>query len=167
LLSLDFSETCGNNGDIPAFAALLGSRPRKGVSVPLGLIAGFAGVLVFAAVLLFALRSGGGKEMRPSGDAAWNRRKAARVPVDSDFDLFYQDVDAAHKSVRAKGIEMSEGGISVRSPKPIARNSRIRLTARQIHYEGAAVVRRCDRKGLTYVIGLQLEGALQKIRLDA
>jgi hypothetical protein len=86
-----------------------------------------------------------------------NRRKEPRLPVASEFDLFWQDIDASHKSARARGIEISDHGASVRSPKPILRNSVIQIRGRQVQFEGKATVRYCTKKGLSYMIGLELE----------
>ena len=86
-----------------------------------------------------------------------NRRKEPRVPVTSEFDLFWQDVDASHKSARARGIEISEHGASVRSPRAILRNSVIQIRGCQVQFEGKARVRYCTKKGLTYIIGVEME----------
>lgn len=124
--------------------------------------AGLVGVVVFCAIA-FVLLARANKpesyleeeevEVAPQG----NRRKEPRVPVASEFDLFWQDIDASHKSARARGIEMSPSGVSVRSGKPILCNSVIQIRGRQVDLEGKAVVRYCTRKGLSYVIGLELE----------
>jgi hypothetical protein len=119
--------------------------------------AGLAGIVVFCGVLFVLLararNSGDVSERRPQTD----RRKEPRVPVTSEFDLFWQDIDASHKSARARGIEISEHGASVRSPKPILRNSVIQVRGCQVQFEGKATVRYCTKKGLSYIIGLELE----------
>lgn len=119
--------------------------------------AGLVGIVLFCGlVFIFIARS------RNNGDEcdsmpSQNRRREPRVPVTSDFDLFWQDVDASHKSARAKGIEISEHGASVRSPKPILRNSVIQIRGCQIQLETKATVRYCTKRGLSYIIGLELE----------
>jgi hypothetical protein len=118
-----------------------------------------AGIVVFCAIL-FLMLSRAKSERPPREDSAprINRRKEPRIPVTSDFDLFWQDEDASHKTARARGIEISEHGASVRSPKPIRCNSVIKVRGRDIQFDGRATVRRCTKKGLNYVIGLELEG---------
>ena len=124
-----------------------------------------AGVLIFCLTMLL-LRTFAGKKETRTAVPAIDRRKEHRIPVTSEFDLFWQDTDASHKSTRAKGIEISEHGASVRSAKPILRNSVIQIRGREIQFEGKAVVRRCTRKGLSYIIGLEMEGT-QSIRMRA
>jgi len=115
------------------------------------------GIVVFCGVLFVMITRSkkDGESFDSARDA--NRRKEPRVPVTSEFDLFWQDVDASHKSTRARGIEISEHGASVRSPKPILRNSVIQIRGCQVQFEGRATVRYCTKKGLTYVIGLEVE----------
>jgi hypothetical protein len=120
--------------------------------------AGLVGVVIFCGVLFVMLARS--KKNSESSDSVppGNRRKEPRVPVTSEFDLFWQDVDASHKSARARGIEISEHGASVRSPRPILLNSVIQIRGCQVQFEGKATVRYCTKKGLSYVIGLQVEG---------
>jgi hypothetical protein len=118
-----------------------------------------AGIVVFCAIL-FLMLSRAKSDRAPHKDPvpSINRRKEPRIPVTSDFDLFWQDEDASHKTARARGIEISEHGASMRSPKPIRCNSVIKVRGRDIQFDGRATVRRCTKKGLSYIIGLELEG---------
>jgi len=125
------------------------------------IVAALVGLAIFCVVVLL-MRSRIFKNDGRTPVPPTNRRKEPRVPVNSEFDLFWQDIDASHKSARARGIEISEHGASVRSPRPIVCNSVIQVRARQVRFEGKAVVRRCERKGLTYIIGLQLEGSMSR-----
>src|SRR3954447_13915738 len=112
--------------------------------------AGLVGIAIFCGVVFLVLVRA---KRNPDLDAPatqGNRRKEPRVPVTSEFDLFWQDVDATHKSARARGIEISEHGASVRSPKPILRNSVIQIRGCQVQFEGKATVRYCTKKGLNY-----------------
>lgn len=125
--------------------------------------AGLVGIVLFCGIVFVVhVRARKGEDPFDSVPRA-NRRKAPRVPVTSEFDLFWQDVDASHKSARARGIEISEYGASVRSPKPILRNSVIQIRGCQVQFEGKATVRHCTKKGFSYVIGLELE-AVQRFR---
>ena len=119
--------------------------------------ASLAGIVIFCGVVfvMLARAKKGGEDSEPRSDV--NRRREPRVPVTSDFDLYWQDVDASHKSARAKGIEISEHGASVRSTKPILRNSVIQIRGCQIQLETKATVKYCTKRGLSYVIGLELE----------
>ena len=126
--------------------------------------AALAGIVIFC-LTLFLLRSRACAADTRTSVPGINRRKEARVPVSSEFDLFWQDADASHKSARARGIEISEHGASVRSSKPILCNSVIQVRARQVSFEGKAVVRRCQKRGLSYIIGLELEsGGMARMR---
>jgi hypothetical protein len=118
-----------------------------------------AGIVVFCAILFLMLsRAKSDRAPREDSVPRINRRKEPRIPVTSDFDLFWQDEDASHKTARARGIEISEHGASMRSPKPIRCNSVIKVRGRDIQFDGRATVRRCTKKGLSYIIGLELEG---------
>jgi PilZ domain len=130
--------------------------------MPPAVAAALTGVMIFC-LLLGAFRLiTHRKPPRVEAPTPMNRRKVPRVPVNSEIDLYYQDIDASHKAVRARGIEISEKGASVRCSKPIHRNSIIYLRARQINFEGPAIVRRCTRKGLHYEVGVELQGPLTK-----
>jgi hypothetical protein len=119
--------------------------------------AGLVGIVLFCGlVFIFIARSKKNAEEEDPMPTQ-NRRREPRVPVTSDFDLYWQDVDASHKSTRAKGIEISEHGASVRSTKPILRNSVIQIRGCQIQLETKATVRYCTKRGLSYIIGLELE----------
>lgn len=120
------------------------------------LMALLGGVLVFCLTVLMLLSRAGAREKNRWSPQV-NRRKEPRVPVSSEFDLFWQERDASHQSARARGIEISQHGASVRSTKPIQCDSVIQVRARSIRFEGRAVVRRCTRKGFSYIIGLELE----------
>ena len=119
--------------------------------------AGLVGIVVFCGVLFVLLarakKSGEFSAHGPKND----RRKEPRVPVTSEFDLFWQDIDASHKSARSRGIEISEHGASVRSPKPILPNSVIQVRGRTVQFDGKATVRYCTKKGFSYIIGLELD----------
>jgi len=120
------------------------------------IIALLVGIVVFcltAFILIARTKKGSEPESVPQMD----RRREPRVPVTSDFDLHWQDRDASRKSTRAKGIEISEHGVSVRSAKPIERNSVIQIRGCQIQMEGKATVKYCSKRGLSYVIGLEVE----------
>jgi hypothetical protein len=119
--------------------------------------AGLIGIVIFCSVLFVMLARSRKNEESSDPMSQGNRRKEPRVPVTSEFDLFWQDVDASHKSTRARGIEISEHGASVRSTKPILRNSVIQIRGCQVQFEGKATVRYCTKKGLSYVIGLEVE----------
>ena len=115
------------------------------------------GIVVFCLTAFVLIARAKKRAEREDSVPQMNRRKEPRVPVTSEFDLFWQDIDATHKSARAKGIEISEHGASVRSPKPILRNSVIQIRGCQVQFEGKATVRYCDKRGLSYIIGVELE----------
>jgi hypothetical protein len=119
--------------------------------------AGLVGIVVFCGVLFLLVARNKKSEDTVDEVPSHNRRREPRVPVTSDFDLFWQDIDASHKSARAKGIEISEHGASVRSPRPILRNSVIQVRGCQIQLETKATVKYCTKKGLSYIIGLELD----------
>jgi hypothetical protein len=116
-----------------------------------------AGIVVFSVVIVVMLSRGKARTSCEESVPQINRRKEARMPLTSEFDLFWQDADASRKSARARGIEVSLHGASVRSPRPILCNSVIQIRGREVQFEGRATVRRCTRKGMSYIIGLELE----------
>jgi hypothetical protein len=124
--------------------------------------AGLAGIVVFCTVLFVLLaRAKKRGQFTDESVPQVDRRREPRLPVTSDFDLFWQDTDASHKSARAKGIEISEHGASVRCSKPIVRNSVVQIRGCQIQLDTKARVRYCTKRGLSYIIGLELEGELR------
>ena len=46
-------------------------------------------------------------------------------------------------------------------------NSVIQVRGRQVQFEGKAIVRRCTQKGLSYIIGLELESNQGSARMRA
>ena len=125
--------------------------------MPPMVVACLVGIVIFCLMTFVLIARGKNRGASAESGPQMNRRKEPRVPVTSEFDLFWQDVDASHKSTRARGIEISEHGASVRSPKPILRNSVIQIRGRQVQYDGKATVRHCQKRGLSYIIGLELE----------
>jgi hypothetical protein len=121
------------------------------------LAASLVGIVVFCGIVFVMLSRG--KKAEEAATPQANRRKEPRIPVASEFDIFWQDSDASQQSTRARGIEMSEHGVSIRSAKPIQCNSVIQVRGRQVQYHGRGRVCHCSKKGLTYIIGVQLENS--------
>ena len=120
-------------------------------------LAVLGGIVVFCVIVTLCQFLRRPRAISKPDIAILDHRDVGRVPLNSEIDVFWQDIDASRKSVRAQGIEMSENGASIRSPKPIECNSVVYLKARQVHFEGNAVVRRCTKKGFRYIIGLELQ----------
>jgi len=132
------------------------------------LTAALAGIVVFCAIVFIALMRAKKNAQEQEPERRGDRRKEPRIPINSEFDLFWQDSDATRRSARARGIEVSEHGASMRSPRPIQCNSVIQVRGCQVEFEGRATVRRCTRKGLSYIVGLQVENSqFQRMGLRA
>jgi hypothetical protein len=125
-------------------------------------IAVLAGVVIFCVMIAAFHLMRRPRAPRAPATPIVDRRQTTRIPITSEIDVYWQDIDASHKAVRTKGIEMSEGGASVRSPKPILCNSVVYLRGRQINFEGPAVVRRCTKKGFQYIIAVELQTPFTK-----
>jgi len=69
-----------------------------------------------------------------------------------------QDID---RFMKGRILDVSESGIRVELPDPLDRQTYVTLQAASLGLHGSASVRSCVRKGMKYIVGLELSGGLK------
>ena len=93
--------------------------------------------------------------------SAKDRRRHRRIPYLGPVRIFWDDDHGRTKYVRAKFLEISEGGLRLDVPEPIPVGVHISLRAERINFVGSAVVKQVVRCGSKYLLGLELSQTLR------
>ncbi len=87
-------------------------------------------------------------------------RRYIRSPINSRFELGWQDQRGWQKQMQTRGINMSSAGASVMSPEPIAAGSVVYVNSKELQLMGSATVRHCTERKSKFLIGLEFRGSL-------
>ncbi len=93
-------------------------------------------------------------------------RKHPRRQVDCGLSISWRDEDGITRFMRARGVDWSESGARIEAEEPIDVQTLVHLRADEYGLAGSGAVKHCNRRGVKYVIGLELRetrkrGALQ------
>ncbi len=91
-----------------------------------------------------------------------NMRREQRKSSQKKYSVSWQDESGITRSVQVHGTDMSGSGIGIRCPLEIRKGTRIYIQAEDGHPAGYSVVRHATRRGVNYMIGLELEEAAQQ-----
>jgi hypothetical protein len=83
-------------------------------------------------------------------------RRHRRVPWMGPVRLSWEDARGEVRFAQVKCIDVSESGMRIECPVPVAPGSRILLNAERIHISGAATVKHVARFGGKYILGVAL-----------
>lgn len=111
---------------------------------------------LFVALFLTYLKQGCAR--RPMVE----RRMLSRFPVQSRMFVSWQDKQGRRRSLKGRAVDISERGACLTAYRPVPRDSLVYIKATQCSLEGTASVRYCFRRGLRYLIGVELRGSLTK-----
>jgi hypothetical protein len=95
--------------------------------------------------------------MSREGELRRHTRSAKSAPVH----VVWKDRQGVDNIARGTIIDVSESGIRVELPEPLEKQSYVTLQCTSLGLHGSASVRTCTRKGLKYVVGLELSGGLK------
>ena len=93
-------------------------------------------------------------------------RRHRRLPYSGPVRLSWEDEVRGPRFALVKCIDVSEGGLRIESPVPVPLRATVSLSAGRIYVSGAGSVKHVQRFGAKYLIGVQLNGPLDKKALD-
>jgi hypothetical protein len=88
-----------------------------------------------------------------------NNRRSRRIPYMGPIRIAWED-NGQQRFAMAKCIDLSAEGLRIEVPQPIRTGTTVQLGAERIKLAGAAVVKRMERYGSKYLLGLQLTQAI-------
>jgi hypothetical protein len=74
----------------------------------------------------------------------------------------WADAPGHTRYVQAKSLDISQSGIRIEAPEPIAVSTSLWLRADSINLAGSAVVKHVSRHGSVYIVGLELSESVSK-----
>jgi len=91
------------------------------------------------------------------GELRRHTRSAKSAPVQ----VGWKDRQGADNVIRGTIIDVSESGIRIELPEPLDKQTYVTLQSPSLGLHGSASVRTCTRKGVKYVVGLELSAGLK------
>lgn len=88
-------------------------------------------------------------------------RRKERHLLDGLLRVSWQDRQGQFKMTEARGIDISEFGMSIQLPEPVEIRSVVNLRAEKHRLVGSASVRYCRRIASKYIVGLEFTGGLR------
>jgi hypothetical protein len=89
-----------------------------------------------------------------------NIRRHRRIPYRGPVRISWQASDGQARYIRGSCLDVSEGGLRVETPEPIAARTLILLNAERLKLSGSATVKHVERRDSKYILGLELNAAL-------
>lgn len=86
------------------------------------------------------------------------QRDYERVQISGVVRLYWEDERGMQRHVRATAKDVSSSGLSVTLREPIPMRSLVQWECEANKSKGPATVRRCEQRGLDYVVGLEFMG---------
>jgi len=83
-------------------------------------------------------------------------RRHRRVPWMCPVRLSWEDPRGETRFAQVKCVDVSQSGMRIECPVPVAPGSRVLLNAERIHISGAATVKHLARFGGKYILGVEL-----------
>ena len=87
-----------------------------------------------------------------------NHRRYRRIPYMGQLRISWEDQGSPRYSM-ARCIDLSEDGLRIEVSQPVRPGTVIQIGAERIQLAGAACVKRMERYGSKYLLGLQLTQA--------
>lgn len=91
------------------------------------------------------------------GELRRHERSTKSAPVQ----LVWKDRQGVDNVMRGTIIDVSESGIRIEMAEPLEKQTYVTLQSTSLGLHGSASVRSCTRKGVKYVVGLELSGGLK------
>jgi PilZ domain len=98
---------------------------------------------------------------------ARNHRRHHRLPYSGYVNLSWTDTRGQVKYARTKCLDISDSGLSLEAPEPIALRSSVSIRAERLNLSGSATVRYVIRLGAKFILGLELSAAVPSKTLAA
>lgn len=94
-----------------------------------------------------------------------NNRRHRRIPYVAPVRISWEQEGSPAFAI-ARCIDLSEEGMRIEVAKAIRPGTRLQIAAEHFKFTGSASVRRSDRLGSKYMLGLQLTQALLPAKID-
>src|ERR1700683_3661237 len=91
------------------------------------------------------------------GELRRHERSITSAPVR----ITWQDQRGMDNFVNGRTLDISASGLRIEVPEPIVKQTRVTLQCAELWVHGTASVRSCTRKGMKYVVGLELSSGVQ------
>lgn len=88
-------------------------------------------------------------------------RRHPRSDQSAPVQLVWKDRQEIDRFMNGLILDVSESGIRVELPDPLERQTYVTLRSASLGLHGTASVRSCVRKGMKYIVGLELSGGLK------
>jgi|SRR5580698_42855 PilZ domain len=89
-----------------------------------------------------------------------NKRRHRRIPYGAPIRISWEEQFVPSFAI-ARCVDLSEEGMRIEVSQAIRPGTRIQIAAEQFKFTGSASVRRQDRRGAKYLLGLQLTQAMR------
>jgi hypothetical protein len=93
----------------------------------------------------------------PQRDIRRHHRLCYTIPAR----ISWEGLHGSPRHAQVKCIDLSETGLRLEAPEPIPVRSSVYLRAERINLAGSATVKHVERQGAKYILGLELNSALQ------
>jgi PilZ domain len=88
-------------------------------------------------------------------------RRHARADKSAPVQVIWKDRQGVDRFINGRIINVSESGVRVELAEPLEKQIYVTLQCVSLGLHGSASVRSCTRKGVRYVVGLELSGGLK------
>ena len=88
-------------------------------------------------------------------------RRQIRQYCGQPVGIMWRDTTGDDKFMNAPVRDISESGVGLQIPEPVAVRSFVTLCAEKLGIHGRASVRHCTRQGLNYFIGVEFTGGFK------
>jgi len=88
-------------------------------------------------------------------------RRHTRSTKSAPVHVVWKDRQGVDNVIRGTIIDVSESGIRIELAEPLDKQTYVTLQSTSLGLHGSASVRSCTRKGVKYVVGLELSGGLK------
>lgn len=89
-------------------------------------------------------------------------RRQSRIPFVGPVRISWGEPAGQARYAQASCLDISESGLRVESPWPIALRTRVSLNVERLGVAGRATVRHSARHGSRYILGLELSQSLDE-----
>lgn len=89
------------------------------------------------------------------------RRISERIPVGGRVRLFWEDETGRQHFSQAEARDISDTGLSITLRERVPKHTTIQVECLTNRVQGSATVRRCDQRGMDFIVGLEFIGGMR------
>lgn len=91
-----------------------------------------------------------------------HQRTHERTPITGVVRLYWEDDNKVAHFVRAEARDVSDSGLSVTIRERVPLRALVQVECVANGVKGSANVRRCEQRGLNFIVGLEFMGGLRQ-----